>query len=326
MWSTGHVFNLPLRTPFRGVTTRSGVLFRGPHGWGEFSPFADYSDQRSALWLQAAIEAACIPVSVPEGASVPVNAILGDAEDPREATHRAVHELGCTTIKVKLGADLDSDLEKLKAINSELQSAPDPQSARIRIDINGRWNLDQAVTAITAMREFPIEYVEQPCPDRESLIALRGRIDIPIAVDESIRVDRYQSVREFADIAILKVSPLGGLQATRRIAEQLNMPVRISGALETSVGLFPSLTAAWELVPEHAAGLGTGVLIAGDLVTKPLMPVGGVIPVTRIEPDPDLLERHAGDSELYERWLERFNAAFDLLPVHVKLLVDAEIS
>ena len=176
------------------------------------------------------------------------------------------------------------------------------------------------------MREFPIDYVEQPCRDRESLSALRGRIDIPIAVDESIRVDRYESVREFADIAILKVSPLGGLQATRRIAEQLNMPVRISGALETSVGIFPSLAAAWELVPEHAAGLGTGVLFAGDLVTKPLMPVGGVIPVTRIEPDLDLLERHACDSELYERWLERFNAAFDLLPVQVKLLVDAEIS
>lgn len=303
-----------LRTPFRGVSSRSGVLFRGPHGWGEFSPFADYSDQRSALWLQAAIEAAYIPVSVPAGASVPVNAIIGDQEDPREATHRAIHELGCTTIKVKLGAGLDSDLDKLEAITSELRSAPDPQSARIRIDINGRWNLEQAITALTAMSDFPIEYVEQPCPDRESLIALRRKIDIPIAVDESIRIDRYESVHEFADIAILKVSPLGGLQATRKIAEQLNMPVRVSGALETSVGLFPSLVAAWELAPAHAAGVGTGVLFSSDLVTNPLVPVDGVIPVSPIEPDPELLESHSGDAELQKFWRARFNAAWELLP------------
>lgn len=315
-----------LRTPFRGVNSRSGVLFRGPHGWGEFSPFADYTDQRSALWLQAALEAAYIPVSVPDGACIPVNAIIGDREDPREATHRAIHELGCTTIKVKLGNDLDSDLEKLEAISSELRSAPDPQSARIRIDINGRWNLDQAITALTALNDFPIEYVEQPCPDRESLIALRRKIDIPIAVDESIRVDRYESVREFADIAILKVSPLGGLQATRKIAEQLKMPVRISSALETSVGLFPSLVAAWELAPDQAAGVGTGVLFSSDLVIKPVIPVGGVIPVAPVKPDLELLERHSADSDLNTYWRERFNSAYALLPESFRALVVAGIS
>lgn len=308
------------------MTARSGVLFRGPNGWGEFSPFADYSDQRSALWLQAALEAAYLPVSVPDGACIPVNAIIGDREDPREATHRAIHELGCTTIKVKLGNDLDSDLEKLEAISSELRSAPDPKSARIRIDINGRWNLDQAINALTAMRSYPIEYVEQPCPDRESLIALRRKIDVPIAVDESIRVDRYESVHEFADIAILKVSPLGGLQATRKIAEQLNMPVRISSALETSVGLFPSLVAAWELAPDYAAGVGTGVLFSNDLVTSPVIPARGVIPVAPLEPDPELLERHAADADLHTSWQERFNAAFDVLPKHVRVLVAAGIS
>lgn len=321
MWATGQVFSLALRTPFRHVTTRSGVIFRGPCGWGEFSPFVDYTDERSAMWLQAAIEAAYIPVSVPDGASIPVNAIIGDNEDPREATHRALHELGCSTIKIKLGTDLDSDMEKLEAITSELRGAPDPQSARIRIDINGRWNVDQATTALTAMRDYPIEYVEQPCPDRESLLALRRRIDIPIAVDESIRIDRHESVREFADIAILKVSPLGGLQATREMAEQLNMPVRISGALETSVGLFPSLVAAWELAPTHPAGLGTGALFANDLVTNPVIPVRGAIPVAPSAPDPELLERHAGDAALHSYWQERFSAAWELLPERVHSIV-----
>lgn len=296
------------------MTSRTGVLFRGPYGWGEFSPFADYNDERSALWLQAALEAAYLPISVPDRAHVLVNAIIGDSEDPREATHRALHELGCTTIKIKLGSDLQSDIGKLEAIAAEVSTAPDPQSVKIRVDINGRWNLEQAINAFSAMRDFPIEYVEQPCSDRESLVALRERVDIPIAVDESIRIDQHDNVRDFADIAILKVSPSGGLRATRDIAARLNMPVRISGALETSIGLFPSLVAAWELAPDYAAGLGTGVLFSSDLVPNPLIPVHGKIPVTPIEPDPESLERHTGDAELQAGWRERFNAAYALLP------------
>lgn len=326
LWATGSAFALELRTQFRGLTSRSGVLFQGPAGWGEFSPFPDYTDQRAALWLQAAIEAAYIPIAVPAGAVIPVNAIIGDNEDPREATRRALHDFGCTTVKVKLGARLEADLEILSAISSELQKAPDPHSARIRIDINGRWNLEQAVTALEAMREFPIEYVEQPCPDRESLIALRRKIDIPIAVDESIRIDRHESVHEFADIAILKVSPLGGLQSTVDLAAQLKMPVRISGALESSVGLFPSLVAAWELAPDQAAGVGTGALFANDLVTKTILPTDGVIPVAPIAPDPTLLERHAADVTLENYWRERFSTAFSLVPERVRALVHSELS
>lgn len=299
-------------------------MFRGPAGWGEFSPFADYSDQRASLWLQAAIEAAYFPVAEPSGAVIPVNAIIGDHEDVSVATRRAIKEFGCTTIKVKLGNDFSINREKLDAIVSTVsEQTNSSQSILIRADVNGRWTLEQAITACKEMGNYPIEYLEQPCVDQESLRELRRRVNIPIAVDESIRIDRHASVREFADIAIVKVSPLGGLRATIAVAESMDVPVRVSGALETSVGLFPSLIAAWQLAPEHAAGLGTGALFATDLVNPITVPREGRLPVRRREPDQDLLIARGLPAQEREHWYQRFSAAFAYLPPEsIELLSD----
>lgn len=324
LWSNGHCFGVELQHTFRGVTSRAGVLFPGPAGWGEFSPFADYSDQRAALWLQAAIEAACLPVVEPLGAQIPVNAIIGDHEDVRAATRRAIEEFGCTTIKVKLGSDLVSSCEKLDAIVSAAGEQPGlVHPISIRADVNGRWTLEQAITACKEMENYPIEYLEQPCSDTDSLRQLRRQVNIPIAVDESIRVDRHTSVQEFADIAIVKVSPLGGLRATYAIAESVGVPVRISGALETSVGLFPSLLAAWQLAPDCAAGLGTGALFATDLVYPITVPHEGVLPVLRREPDQELLNARGLSAQEREHWHQRFATAFTHLPQEsIELLRD----
>lgn len=316
-WSTAHPFQVDLRTPFRGVRQRSGVVFPGPVGWGEFSPFTDYSDQRSALWLQAAVEAACVPVSIPADATVAVNAIIGDSEDPGAATRRAIREYGATTIKVKVGHDLARDLATLDAVVAELI---DPRS-RIRIDANGRWTLEQARAALRAMSGYPIEYVEQPCADRESLRELHRDSPVPIAVDESIRIDHARDIHEIADLAILKVSPLGGLARTEHLAQQVGVPVRISGALETSVGLFPSLCAAWLLAPEHAAGVGTGALFATDLVDATTLPRQGVIPVVPRAPDPVQLEAARVHPMAHAYWRERTRASWDLLPESTRALI-----
>lgn len=323
LWSTGHSFGVNLRQEFRGDLTRTGVLFHGPAGWGEFSPFADYSDQRAALWLQAAIEAAYLPLEWAQDANVRINAIIGDHEDPAAATRRAIEEFGCTTIKVKVGTDVLKDLGKLDSIVSTARALN--KSIRIRADANGRWSLEQALIACREMNEYPIDYVEQPCADRESLKALHRQVNVPIAVDESIRIDRLESVRDFADIAILKVSPLGGLRATHAIAQSVGVPVRVSGALETSVGLFPSLVAAWQLAPDHAAGLGTGALFAADLVSPITVPRGGVIPLHPMTPDLDLLAARALSDQNQQLWRIRFSAAFSLLPQVSRDLLTASL-
>ena len=59
--STMRVVALPTKTNFRGITVREVALFKGEYGWGEFSPFLEYDDLESSLWLQSAIEAATEP-------------------------------------------------------------------------------------------------------------------------------------------------------------------------------------------------------------------------------------------------------------------------
>jgi len=314
LWLTGQPFSVALRAQFRGLTNRSGVLFRGPAGWGEFSPFMDYSTERAALWLNAAIEAAYLKTDVPEGASVGVNAIIGEEEDVLTAARRSIVEFGCSTIKIKVGGDLDSDIAKLDVIRSELESHfPDAHFA-IRIDANARWSFDQAVEALREMAYLPIEYVEQPVQDLESISRLRKLIDIPIALDESIRIDGVRAIKEFADIAIIKVSPMGGMVRARELVEALDVPVRISGALETSPGLYPSLVVAWQCASDHVAGLGTGMLFATDLVPEPVVPRSGRIAVSQIKPDPNAILASEVPLDVADYWRARTEAAFDQLP------------
>ena len=284
-------FALPLARTFRGLDVREGVLIPGPHGWGEFAPFDDYSDVASARWLDAAIEAAFDDRPEAVRDSIVVNAIIPvcDAHDAALMTREAVAR-GCTTIKVKVGSvELADDIDRVAAIREALGGA-----GAIRIDANAAWSLEGAVVALRELEPFGLEYAEQPCATAD-LRALRSRTSVRLAVDEGIRQsDDPESVgrdlAEFADIAILKPQTLGGIAATVRIAESLHdragMPVVISGSLDSAVGL-SAVVAAAAAVPElpFASGLGTGALLAADVVETPLIPVAGRIPVGRVAPD-----------------------------------------
>lgn len=253
-----------------------------------------------------------------------MNAIIGDVEDCVQATQRAIDVYGCRTIKLKVGLDSETDLQRVHSVAELLGASFPGEQIGIRIDANGRWSLEQATEVLHEMAELPIEYVEQPCRSESELLSLRRRIQIPIAVDESIRIDRLDSVKEFADLAILKVSPLGGIAATTRMAERIGLPVRISSALETSVGLSPSLLAAHELAPDAAAGLGTGALLRTDLVREPVVPLNGRIQVKRIEPDPSILASHAPRADLVSYWRARMEVAFESIAQPTRELVDME--
>src|SRR5699024_6353096 len=104
----------------------------------------------------------------------------------------------------------------------------------------------------------------------------------------------------------MKVQPLGGVQRCLELAEQAGLPVVVSSALESSVGLGAGLALAAAL-PElrHACGLVTATLLTGDLVAPPLHADGGMLPVGRSEPSPELLERHAAGAEIAARWEQR---------------------
>ena len=302
-----HVWSVPMTTRFRGITVREGVLLEGPGGWGEWSPFLEYAPAVAEPWLRCAEEAAAGDWPAPLRDRVPVNVTV-PAVGPERA-HDIVARSGCRTAKVKVaepGQDEAEDEARLEAVRDAL--GPD---GLVRIDVNGLWDVD------TALRRLPVldraagglEYVEQPVAQVEDLAVVRRRQHVPVAADESIRraADPYR-VRdlEAADVAVLKVQPLGGVRACLRIAEDIGLPVVVSSALETSVGIAAGVALAASL-PElpHACGLATVALLTDDLAAEPLLPVDGALPVGRPTVDPAAFDRLAAAPERVAHWEAR---------------------
>lgn len=302
-----HVFSIPMRTRFRGITVREGILLQGPAGWGEFSPFLEYDARVAEPWLRCALEAANEGWPLPLRTSIPVNVTV-PAVDPVRASE-IVRVGGCRTAKVKVaepGQSLAEDEERLEAVRDAI--GPD---GRIRVDANGGWSVDEAVAAIKTLDRAAggLEYVEQPCLDVEDLATVRRRVDVRIAADESIRraEDPYR-VRdlEAADIAVLKVQPLGGVRACLRIAEDIGLPVVVSSALESSVGIAAGVALAAAL-PElpFACGLATVQLLADDVALERLLPVNGELPVVRPAVDREALTRLRPGQDRIDAWSQR---------------------
>ena len=298
-------YSIGLKNRFRGITVREGMLFEGPAGWAEWSPFLDYDDATCVAWLRAAQEAAVHGWPAPVRDVVPVNCTV-PAVDPLTAAE-IVRRSGCSTAKVKVaerGQTLNDDLARVEAVRDAIGA-----SGRVRIDANGGWSVDEAVRSLKQLDRFDLEYVEQPCAAVEDLAAVRRRTEVPVAADESIRrAEDPLRVKELeaADIAVLKVQPIGGVRACLDIAEQLGLPVVVSSALETSVGIAAGVALAAAL-PElpYACGLATVSMFTQEVVAEPLLPVDGVLPLKRMQPDPALLEACRADAARSAVWEER---------------------
>ncbi len=311
------VVALPLVTRFRGIDVREAALFRGPNGWTEFSPFAEYDDTEAAAWLEAAIDFGWGPAPASNRDSIPVNATL-PAVAPESVEGVLARFPGTRTVKVKVaerGQTLPDDVARVRATRAFLGPM-----GRIRIDANGGWNVDEAERAAHALAPFDLEYLEQPCATVPQLAELRARLhdwQLPIAADESVRkaADPLLVAREgAADILVLKAQPLGGVNASLRIASEAGLPVVVSSALDTSVGLAMGAALAAALPElEFDCGLGTAALLAADVTGDPLLPVEGAIAVRRVEPDAALLERYAAAPDRVAWWRARLERCYSRL-------------
>lgn len=304
---------IPMVVRFRRVTWREAILMKGPAGWGEFSPFPDYSAEVTSRWLASALDSAVSPPPEAKRSVVPVNVTV-PAVDP-EAARRLVAESGCRTAKVKIadpGDSRDDDLARVAAVRETL--GPD---GRLRVDVNAAWTVAEAAERINELDWFGLEYVEQPVGSIDEMIQLRRLVNVPLAADEAVRLaaDPMEVVRSgAADLLVLKVQPLGGVTRTLDLARRSEMPVVISSALETSVGLAAGLRAAAALPSlPFDCGLATASLLEGDVTTDPLLPESGGIRVREVEPDPDLLDKWQADPETESRLLRRLRQAAELL-------------
>lgn len=308
-----HPVRIPMRKRFRRVDHREAVLVRGPKGWGEFSPFPDYPPEVTTRWLAATLELACGELPDPVRGRIPVNVTV-PALDPDTAV-ALVGESGATTAKVKIadpGDTEDDDLARLHAVRDALGP-----SGKLRVDVNASWDLDTASGRIERMQDLDLEYVEQPVATFDEMVALRRRVAVPLAADELVRQSPHplRVIEEgAADILILKVQPMGGVSRVLDLANRSSIPVVISSALETSVGMYGGLLAA-SLVDDlrYACGLGTVALIEGDPTLDPLVPLDGFLEVRRPEPDPSLLERWRPDRDRGAEMLRKLRAAAEVL-------------
>ncbi|WP_241519346.1 o-succinylbenzoate synthase [Mycobacterium paraense] len=300
-----------MRVRFRGITIREVALIEGPAGWGEFGAFLEYAPPEAAHWLAAAIEGAYRPSPTVLRPRVPINATV-PAVPAAQVGEVLSRFPGAGTAKVKVaepGQTLADDVARVNAVRALVPT--------VRADANGGWTVEQAARAAAALTaDGPLEYLEQPCASVDELAALRARIDVPIAADESIRKadDPLAVVRAgAADIAVLKVAPLGGVAVLLAIAAQIDIPVVVSSALDSAVGISHGLTAAAALPQlHHACGLGTGGLFTEDVVDV-AAPVDGCLPVGPVTPDPARLRALAAPPERRQWWIDRIKACHPLL-------------
>jgi o-succinylbenzoate synthase len=306
-----HVVALPMRVRFRGIMVREVALIDGPAGWGEFGAFLEYDPAEASAWLAAGIEAAYEQPPEVRRHRVPINATV-PAVGADQVPDVLARFPGARTAKVKVaepGQSLADDVARVNAVRAQVST--------VRVDANGGWSVSEAVEAAAALTaDGPLEYLEQPCATVPELAELRRRVDVPIAADESIRKadDPLHVVRAgAADIAVLKVAPLGGVRKLLDIAAQIDIPIVVSSALDSAVGIGRGLLAAAAL-PElsHACGLGTGGLFVED-VAEPLMPVDGCLPVAPVIPAPARLEALAAPPERRQWWIARIRASYPLI-------------
>jgi o-succinylbenzoate synthase len=306
-----HVVALPMRVKFRGITVREVALIDGPAGWGEFGAFLEYEPPEAAAWLAAAVEAAYLPPPQTRRERIAINATV-PAVAAGEVPGVLARFPGARTAKVKVaepGQRLVDDVDRVNAVRELVTT--------VRVDANGGWSVQDAVRAAQALTaDGPLEYLEQPCATVAELAELRRRVDVPVAADESIRKadDPLAVVRAgAADIAVLKVAPLGGISALLSIAAQIDIPIVVSSALDSAVGISRGLTAAAAL-PElhHACGLATGRLFVDD-IAEPETPVDGFLPVGPVVPDPARLQALTAPHDRRQWWIDRVKTCYPLL-------------
>ena len=307
---TLRVIALPMKTKFRGITVREVALIKGPHGWGEFSPFLEYDDSESAPWLVSAIEAATTPKPELYRTSVAINGTIPALNDKKKIEELVNSFPGVETFKVKVGQNLSEDVARLAMIRVLRPKA------KLRVDVNGLWSVEDALRNLYTYYENIglLEYVEQPCATLEELRELKSKIKIPVKIvgDEVLRkaADPFAiDLTGAIDYLMLKVQPLGGIKRAHAIAEHHNLPVVVSSALESAVGINYGLTlaASFETM-NFNCGLGTGSLLAADVAHLPI--VDGKIEITEFEPQLAGLDVA---SDRFEWWKNRIMRTAELL-------------
>ncbi|QQS37481.1 MAG: o-succinylbenzoate synthase [Ignavibacteriales bacterium] len=199
---------------------------------------------------------------------VKVNAVLGMV-----STEEALDEVksflakGYSTVKVKSGRDnFEDDYNLIKKLREEFGNI-----ISLRIDSNGKWNVEGAKVFLNRLEEFDIEYAEQPVAGNDEMSELKSFTKIPLAVDESLRTNDDALdiiINGTADVLILKPMMIGGLIPTLQIidnAKRSGIKCVISSSFESAVGRAFATFAAACIEDDVAHGLSVGEYFEEDI-------------------------------------------------------------
>jgi O-succinylbenzoate synthase len=302
------VIELPLRSKFRGLTKREVALFKGNNGWAEFSPFIEYGDQESKNWFNSAVEAATVNFAK-NRETIAVNGTIPEINNEKEISDLVNAFANVKSFKIKVGDNSENDLARIKLVS---KLAP---NASIRIDVNGQWKLQEAIQRIKEIQEVvALEYVEQPVKSIPEMRNLKAKVNVKIAVDEALRKSNAPlelDLSEAADVLVLKVAPLGGIAKVLEISQRHRLPVVVSSALESAVGITHGLRLAAALPDlQYASGLATGKLFSEDVAQHEIK--DGYIQVATPEIDEERLARFKVSQERLEWWRERIKRVWEV--------------
>lgn len=285
--------SIPFKQPFvtsAGVATARELLLlrleddEGNVGYGEAAPFEPYDgvaldDVAAALRLRrrkgdsggppqahAANEMAQLDLegrregtglAEPGAEAVPVNLAL-PAGPPDEVAGLAREGLaaGFSCFKLKVGTP--DDAPRVHAVREAIGAWP-----ALRLDANGAWGVEQAVTAINLFSTYDLQLVEQPCKTLEGLASVRARVDVPIAADESIATAADVEAAALAgacDIVNVKLAASGGFSSAReaiQTARRKGIEAFVSSTFDGPWGIAASLQLAAAEGISLACGLAT---------------------------------------------------------------------
>ena len=289
----------PVMTGRGAITQRDGILVRVSDGgvscWGEAMPLpgwpgADLPATRRALaawaadpdtdrlpsgrFAHAAVELALLDLEAQrtgrtqaevladggQGAqSVELNALVRNSAEAAAAVGD-----GYGTVKLKVGApDLEDDVAEVAAVREVIGG-----TTRLRLDANGAWTTEQAVTALSRLEQYDIEYIEEPVLGLGALSEVAQQSPIPVAVDESLSTPDTQ-VPEAIPVVVVKPmafwGPRTAYAAACRWIDQ-GRKVIITNYLDSAFGQYAALSVAAALPgPRRAHGVITPGLFVRDL-------------------------------------------------------------
>ncbi|WP_432671772.1 o-succinylbenzoate synthase [Flavobacterium sp. SM2513] len=205
--------------------------------------------------------------------SIPINGLvwMGEPSYMKEQIEQKIAE-NFNCIKLKIGAiDFDKELELLQFIRTHFDS----KTIEIRVDANGGFTPEEALSKLNQLHQFDLHSIEQPIKQHQiaEMAKLCAKTPFPIALDEELigvfsLADKEQLLKNIKpQYIILKPSLLGGFQGTQEwitLAEKLNIGWWITSALESNIGLNAIAQFTFTLQSPLPQGLGTGGLYTNN--------------------------------------------------------------